>query len=76
MKLFPITTVSLPPGEKLLTSNQRNHWRTRARITRDLRTATAWAAKGTAGSPGRCASPRSSTPRPTGGSTRTTTSRR
>jgi crossover junction endodeoxyribonuclease RusA len=30
--------IRLPPGTKLLTSNQRYHWRTRAKITRELRT--------------------------------------
>ena len=30
-------TVSLPPGEKLLNLNDRVHWRTRDRITRQIR---------------------------------------
>ena len=30
-------TISLPPGEKLLNLNQRVHWRTRDRITRQIR---------------------------------------
>src|SRR5437016_4455117 len=29
--------ISLPPGEKLLNLNDRSHWRTRSRITHQLR---------------------------------------
>jgi hypothetical protein len=30
-------SIRLPPGTKLLTSNQRYHWRTRAKVTKDIR---------------------------------------
>lgn len=38
-------TVTLPAGEPLLTSNQRHHWQAKARLTKALRTTTAWIAK-------------------------------